>query len=39
MKEIRITVEDEEFAILKDRKEKAGIHSWRDYILLLTPKK
>jgi len=39
MKEIRITLEDEEHAIIKDRKQEAGIRSWRDYILLLTPKK
>jgi len=39
MKEIRITLEEEEHAIIKQRKIKAGIHSWRDYILLLTPKK
>jgi len=39
MKDIRITLEDEEFAILQDRKNKAGARSWRDYILLVKPKK
>lgn len=39
MKDIRITLEDEEFALLQDRKEKVEAKSWRDYILLLKPKK
>jgi len=39
MKDIRITLEDEEFALLQDRKDKIGARSWRDYILLLKPKK